>query len=242
MSIAATTTLATGTIAVPTVTAASLGAADTSSQTGSTAQSASTTGLGGLTKNYQTFLQLLMTQLKNQDPTSPMNTDQFTSELVQFSSVEQQINTNSSLSQLIQLTQSGQLIQSSSMVGHSVAISSTTMPVQSGIGTIQFTAAAAGPVAVSIYDSKGGHLGDSLVAAVPGSNSWNWNAVAGDGSRQPDGLYKVAVNSTDVNGKTTALPFSVVGTATGVQKNGTSLQLQVGALTVDFSAVQKVLN
>ena len=57
-----------------------------------------------LSGNFSTFLTLLTTQLKNQDPTSPLDTNQFTSQLVQFASVEQQINTNRSLGQLINLT------------------------------------------------------------------------------------------------------------------------------------------
>jgi flagellar basal-body rod modification protein FlgD len=64
-----------------------------------------TTALGSLTSNFSDFLSLLMTQLQHQDPSSPMDASQFTSELVQFSSVEQQINTNGNLTQLIQLTQ-----------------------------------------------------------------------------------------------------------------------------------------
>ena len=65
---------------------------------------------------------MLMTQLQNQDPTSPMDTNQFTTELVQFSSVEQQINTNTSLTQLIQLTQAGEVMQASAMTGKQVTV------------------------------------------------------------------------------------------------------------------------
>src|ERR1700733_9299991 len=90
--------------------------AATTAAGGSTA--ASKGALTSLTSNFQDFLGMLMTQLQNQDPTSPMDTNQFTNELVEFSGVEQQINTNSSLTQLIQLTQSGQVEQSASLVGH----------------------------------------------------------------------------------------------------------------------------
>ena len=208
-------------------------------------QAASATGstaLGQLTGNYSTFLKLLMTQLKNQDPSSPMDTNQFTTELVQFSSVEQQINTNSSLTQLIQLTQSGALLQSSSLVGHNVSVSNSDMPVQNGAGKIQFTTAAAGPVAVSVYDSAGKHLGDKLVQASKGLNDWAWNATDATGTQQPDGAYKIVVQATDSAGATTSLPFNAIGLATGVAKNGTALRLQLGKITTDFGNVQSVLN
>src|SRR3979409_1060536 len=95
------------------------GAVSSSVTTGGAAASSSavtqtgTTALDGLANNFTNFLSLLMTQLKNQDPSAPMDSNQFTTELVQFTSVEQQINTNSNLTQLIQLTQASQGEQSS---------------------------------------------------------------------------------------------------------------------------------
>src|SRR5665213_245839 len=93
-----------------------------------TAQSANP--LASLSSNFGDFLSMLMTQLKNQDPTSPMDANSFTSELVQFSSVEQQINTNTSLTQLIQLTQAADVTQSSALLGKQVTVQSTQMPLQ----------------------------------------------------------------------------------------------------------------
>ena len=84
-------------------------------------QSNTQNALSQLSGNFSDFLNMLMTQLQNQDPTSPLDTNQFTSELVQFSGVEQQINTNNSLTQLIQLTQAGEVMQSSAMAGNRLA-------------------------------------------------------------------------------------------------------------------------
>ena len=84
--------------------------------TGSAIAQTGTAALEGLSTNFSTFLTMLMTQLQNQDPTSPLDSSQFTSELVQFSSVEQQINTNTNLTQLIQLTQASQVEQSSALL------------------------------------------------------------------------------------------------------------------------------
>jgi flagellar basal-body rod modification protein FlgD len=231
-------------LSTPTLTSQA-GAAVTSAAQAASAASGSSSGstaLSSLTDNYQTFLNLLMTQLQNQDPTSPMDTNQFTTELVQFSSVEQQINTNTSLTSLIQLTQSGQVMQSSAMIGHTVTVNSTEMPVQNGTGQIRFTAASAGPVTISVFDSQGNSLGNSTVNAAKGTNAWSWNAVAGNGTTEPDGPYNVTVTSTDATGKSTSVPFVVVGTATGVTKNGSTMDLQMGETSVDFSNAQSVLN
>ncbi len=197
--------------------------------------------LQSLSGNYTDFLQMLMTQLKNQDPTSPMNTDTFTTELVQFSSVEQQINTNSSLNSLIQLTQSGQLLQSSSLVGHQVSLNSTTLPLQNSKGEVQFTAPVAEPVTVSVADASGNTIVQATVNAQQGANSWTWNGQSANGTTEPDGTYAVTVTSQ--SGTTvTPVPFTVVGTATGLAKNGTTLNLQVGPLTTDISNVDSVIN
>src|ERR1700719_2832117 len=124
-----------GSIPLPTV-ASPAAPASSISQTG-------TSALGSLSSNFGDFLNLLMTQLQNQDPTSPLDSNQFTSELVQFSSVEQQINTNTSLTQLIQLTQGGEVMQASAMTGKQVTASSDHVPLQNGKGTIQFSTATA---------------------------------------------------------------------------------------------------
>src|SRR5580658_5675783 len=73
--------------------------------------------LQSLGTNFTEFLNLLMTQLQNQDPTAPMDSSQFTTELVQFTGVQQQVAANSSLTQLISMQQTSQVLQSSSLVG-----------------------------------------------------------------------------------------------------------------------------
>jgi flagellar basal-body rod modification protein FlgD len=207
----------------------------------STAQTTSQSAMGSLSGNFQTFLKMLMTQLQNQDPTSPLDTNQFTSQLVQFSSVEQQINTNSSLTQLIQLTQAAGVLQSSSMVGHQVAVTSDHLTLQGGSASVQFTAPSAGPVAVAVYNDAGVKITDAVVDATAGSNTWKWDGRNVNGTQLADGSYRVAVMGL-ANGTPQALPFTVTGTATGVLQNGSSLTLQMGGLAVDFAAVKQVLN
>jgi flagellar basal-body rod modification protein FlgD len=198
------------------------------------------TALGSLSSNFQTFLTLLMTQLKNQDPTSPLDTNQFTSQLVQFASVEQQINTNRSLGQLINLTQSGQVIQSSSMVGRRVEVASDQLALQNGNATVKFASPTDGPVAVAVFAPNGTKVAEGLVQARTGSNEWNWNGRNGNGTLLRDGPYRVAVIGNNADGSTRALPFTVLGTATGVSQQDNAVKLQLGGLTVDFSAVKSV--
>jgi flagellar basal-body rod modification protein FlgD len=220
-------------MSIASTTAASTAGAPTAGAQGGTA-------LTSLSANFGNFLKLLMTQLQNQDPTSPLDTAQFTTQLVQFSSVEQQINTNTSLTQLIQLTQAGELMQSSAMIGKRITVASDHVPLQNGTGTIQFSLPAAGPVGIAIYDESGTKIRDVSLSGAKGENSWTWDGTNAAGARLPDGGYKVAVTSHASNGTSAALPFSVVGTATGVISENNAVQLQLGALSVGFSAVKAV--
>jgi flagellar basal-body rod modification protein FlgD len=223
-------------------TAAANAAAAGNSSTGSTAGAGTTGGdaLSSLSGNFSDFLSLLMTQLQNQDPTSPLDTNQFTSQLVQFAGVEQQINANTSLTQLIQLTQGSELMQASAMMGRQVAVQSDHMPLQNGSGALAFTAPAAEPVAIAIYNDAGSKIRDALVTATKGQNAWTWDGTDNNGASVPDGSYRVAVIGANTDGTTAALPFNVLGVATGVQKSGNAVQLQLGALTTDFTTVQSV--
>ena len=196
--------------------------------------------LSTLSGNFQNFLQMLMTQLKNQDPTKPLDTNQFTTELVQFSSVEQQISTNANLTQLIQLTQGETVIQSSALLGKPVAVQSATLPLQNAAGAVQFAGAAGQKIAIGVSDASGVVLKSVELTAAQGSNRWNWDGTDNAGNTLPDGAYKVSVVGAGASAAGAAVPFSVVGIATGVQVQNNVVQLQLGGVTVPFSAVQAV--
>jgi flagellar basal-body rod modification protein FlgD len=207
----------------------------------SSTSSNSATALNSLTNNFNNFLSLLMTQLKNQDPSSPLDTSTFTTQLVQFAGVAQQITANQSLTQLIQLTQSGEVLNSSAIVGKQVVVSSSQMPLQSGSATLHYTTTAAEPVAIAIYNGSNQQVANATVQASAGANTWTWNGQDGNGVQLPDGPYTVAVMANNASGTPTAVPFTVVGTATSVQTQNGSLSLQMGTESVNFSAVQSIV-
>jgi flagellar basal-body rod modification protein FlgD len=218
----------------------SAAAAAATPATGATA-AAGSGALTSLASNFQTFLSMLMTQLKNQDPTSPMDSNQFTSELVQFSSVEQQINTNTSLTQLIQLTQAGELMQSSAMVGKQIEVNAADLTLQNGHAAIRFTAPANEPALISVTTDTGGKVLDTSVAANNGSNTWTWDGKNASGRTMPDGTYQVTVTGQNADGSASALKYTVLGTATAVQSPSKgNLALQLGALAVPFSEIVSV--
>ena len=220
----------------------SVSATTTASTTGGQSGGQSGGALNSLSSDFSSFLKLLMTQLKNQDPTAPMDANQFTSELVQFSSVEQQINTNTSLTQLIELTQAANVTQSSAILGKQVTVRADQIPLQDGTGQLTFTAPAAENVSIDIQDSAGRTVRQSTVKAAAGSNTWQWDGKTTTGDRLPDGAYTVAVTGGPAGATATAVPFTVSGKATALTTQGKGVNLQIGALSVPFSAVRSVGN
>ena len=216
-------------------TAAAASAAGTSSST-----AAAPNALTQLSSNFTSFLNLLLTQLKNQDPSTPMDSNAFTSELVQFSSVEQQITTNSSLTSLIQATQGSEVIQATGVVGKSVTVASSQIALQNGTGQLSFTTNTAEPVDIAITNSAGVKVREISETSTAGSNSFTWDGKDDSGTTLADGSYTVAINGKDAGGTTKAVPFTVTGTATGVTNTNGAVTLQLGALSVDFSKVQSV--
>ncbi len=206
----------------------------------STAGAAASTAGNTLAGNFNTFLTLLTTQMQNQDPTAPLDTNQFTSQLVQFASVEQQINANTNLQTLIGLSSASSLYQASSMIGHTVAVASSQMPLQNGQAGLQFTLADAGNVDVTVSNSSGVALYNTTVAGNQGTNTWVWNGANSNGVTQPDGTYTVSVTTS--GGAQSAVPFNVLGTATGVTTSGQTPSIGLGPLTVPMSAVRGVIN
>jgi flagellar basal-body rod modification protein FlgD len=211
--------------------------------TGSTNPAIAQTGtnaLSSLSSNFTNFLSLLMTQLQHQDPTTPLDANQFTSELVQFTSVEQQIGTNSNLTQLIQLTQASQVEQSAAMIGKPVTVASTQLSLQNSTAEINFNTQTAEPVGIAVYNGAGVQVQTAAMTTTAGMNHWTWDGKAADGTTMADGPYTVAVSAVGAKGDAAKVPFTVTGTATSVQNNAGTVQVQMGGLTLPFSAVQSV--
>jgi flagellar basal-body rod modification protein FlgD len=199
-----------------------------------------TSALSGLSNNFSDFLTLLMTQLQNQDPSSPMDSNTFTTELVQFSSVEQQINTNSDLTQLIQLTQASQIIQSASMIGKPVTVTSSQLSLQNSTAAVNFSTTAAEPVGIAVYNSTGSQVQTATLDSNAGANTWKWDGKNASGATMPDGPYTVTVTAIGTSGSAANVPFTVTGTTTSVINNAGTVQIQLGGLTLPFSAVDSV--
>lgn len=211
---------------------------DTSAASAATAASAASTSKSTAAKatlgtNFNTFLNMLTTQLKHQDPLSPMDSTQFTNQLVQFSSVEQQINANSNLEKLIGLQTATQTAQAIAYVGQSVEVSGSTMPLQGGSVPFSYTLDSnATSVEVQIKNSAGNVVYKTNAATTAGRHDLKWDGTDSAGKAQTDGLYTLSVVAKDKDGKPMTTSNTVTGMVTKLTNdatNGATLELGAGS-------------
>src|SRR5471030_3223565 len=105
--------------------------------------------------NFNSFLQLLTTQLKNQNPLDPLDTNQFTSQLVQFAQVEQQLRSNDQLATLVSLQKTTQSTAALSFVGQNVVVDGSTAPLQNGSATWDLAVPKPATATVNIKSATG---------------------------------------------------------------------------------------
>lgn len=216
--------------------AANTSASGSASSSSGTANSA----LSSLANNYTTFLSLLTTQLQHQDPSSPMNTDTFTSELAQFAGVEQQVETNTKLASLISLNESGQMSNNSTLVGHKATANTTTLPLQNSSASLSFSGTAGSTVAIAVANAAGTIVKDVVATAANGTNNWTWDGTDNNGNQLSDGAYSVSVQTISASGTTSSVPFTVTGTITGIQKGASDMEVEMGNATIPMSNVTNI--
>src|ERR1700758_5551434 len=148
----------------------------TSSSSGSSAAAANAMANTQIAGNFQSFLQLLTTQLQNQNPLSPLDPNQFTQQLVEFAGVQQQINTNDSLATLVSLQQTAQSTQALGFVGHTAVVKGNTAALTNSQATWELNIPSNSTVNISIASSNGQTVFAGTFPASAGKNQpFNWN-------------------------------------------------------------------
>src|SRR3954447_25143471 len=176
-----------------------------------------TTADSTLAGNFQTFLTLLTTQLQNQNPLDPLDTNQFTQQLVQFASVEQQLKTNDELTTLVTLQQTAQATQALEFVGKTAVVSGNTTALSNSKATWELNVPSASTVKISIANSSGQTVFTGSSPADAGDNQpFKWDGIGTDGKQLPDGLYTLTATAADSNGNQVAITTQVGGTVESV--------------------------
>jgi len=227
-------------------TGATVPASNNNTNTNTTGTAPTSNNALSLAGNFNTFLTLLTTQLQNQDPTNPVDSNQFTQQLVEFAGVQQQTNTNTLLSQLITIAQGSQVSSASSFVGTTVQATGNQGAIATAGGTATFgytLPEAAGNVSVSISDSSGNVVYTGTGPTASGSNTVSWNGTNSfTGASEPAGTYTIKVTATDANGNPiTATPFET-GTVTSASISNGTVMLNVGGLQIPEGNVTSISN
>jgi flagellar basal-body rod modification protein FlgD len=205
------------------------------SDTGSITDSAS------LADTFDTFLNLLTTQLKYQDPLDPMDTNEFTSQLVEFTNVEQAMKTNKKLDDLISLQTELQLNNAVGYIDKQVGADSIILMLQDGESTITYDLGAnASKVNVLIIDEEGNTVRTIEGDTAFGHHEIAWDGLDDDGLAMEDGLYGFLVTAVDADLEPVPLVQGTVGKVTGVKLSDGEVTLEIGELEIALGDVLSI--
>lgn len=198
--------------------------------------------MGNLSETYDNFLLLLTKQLQNQDPLSPMDTAQFTEQLVSFASVEQMIQQNQRLDQLITLQSSTNAYAAANFLGTEVAVASDDIMLADGEVRFDYTLETnAGKAVLNIYNSNNQLVMLMDANKTQGTHRAMWDGTDYFGNQLPDGQYRVAVTYEDTQGKQYTADITSYGTVDGAEIVDGQVLLNIGTLRIPLEDVTKIV-
>ncbi|HEY0901125.1 MAG TPA: flagellar hook capping FlgD N-terminal domain-containing protein [Micavibrio sp.] len=193
-----------------------------------------------LAEDFSQFLTLLTTQLQNQDPLNPMDSTEFTNQLVQFSQVEQSINTNQKLDSLLSLQMGTISSTALGYVGMDVTYTSAeanwdnTGPVNIHYGLAEQASVAK----INIYKEDGTTLVRTLDAPKsPGAQKVEWDGKDNNGNLMEPGTYAIKMDAADKDGKPLTVSTAVNGKVRGIETQDGIVYLLVGERAIALGSV-----
>ena len=200
----------------------------------------STTG-STLAGNFQTFLTLLTTQLQNQNPLDPLDTNQFTQQLVQFAGVEQQLKTNDQLTTLVSLQQTAQSTQALTFVGKTAVVDGSTTNLVNSAASWNLSVPTNSNVAITIANSTGQNVFSGNYPVTAGDNqAFAWDGKGNDGAQWPDGKYKLTATAADTAGNAVAVSTQIQGVVNSVDLTQSPPLLSINGQTYTVNQIKSI--
>ncbi len=194
-----------------------------------------------LSGNYEMFLQLLVTQMQNQNPLDPTDATEFTNQLVQYSSVEQQIKMNSTLADMKTMFAVQNAMAFVSYVGKSVTVDASTAEYADGSATWNFNASAASDAAsISVVDSEGNTVYSTTEKLASGDGKFVWTGETTNGSLAAAGSYTLKITGKTTAGNTVTYKSELSGVVDNVDFSGTTPLLTIDGQSVSAYLVKSV--
>jgi flagellar basal-body rod modification protein FlgD len=223
----------------------SLPSTNSSSGTSSSGGTLSSSSAGGMTEND--FLKLLVAQMQNQDPTNPMDSTQYASQLAQFSSLEQLQNLNTSMTQSLNanyaLSQSITNSLASNLIGKYVTLGSTIQNNGQGSAEIGYNLPAnAKSAEIDIYDSNNNLVKTiSSVSLNQGEHKLSWNFTDNNGNSLPSGSYTIKMQATSLTGLSLSANAYAAGDVSAIKFGSSGTTLVVDNAEYQLSDVSEIL-
>ncbi|MEP4034620.1 flagellar hook capping FlgD N-terminal domain-containing protein [Roseibium polysiphoniae] len=208
--------------------------------TSTSSTSSSATSSTGLTGNYELFLSLLTTQIQNQDPLDPLDSAEYTNQLVQYSSVEQSIQTNANLEEMLATLKSNEASSYVSYLGSEVTAAGGTTMLSDGEASWSYSINEAASGTIEVRNASGAVVYSEEVSLDGGAGKFEWDGVGDSGSTSPEGAYTIGFNLKDSSGNAEAASVEISGVVDGVDMSTGSTFLKIGDVSVPVSAVKEV--
>ena len=207
------------------------------------ASSASATGVdkNSLAGNFQTFLTLLTTQLKNQNPLDPLDTNQFTQQLVQFAQVEQQLKQNEQLASLVAMEKTAQATTALAYVGQTAVVDGQTAALKDGQATWSFVAPKPVAATITVKSATGQTVYSGNFTINTGTQNFTWDGRDSSGVKWPDGNYTLSVSAKDASGQSVAISSEVQGVVDSVDVTKSPPVLSIGGQTFTLDKIKRVV-
>lgn len=196
-----------------------------------------------LEEDLNQFMNLLVTQLQNQDPLDPMDANEFTSQLVQFASVEQQIYQNSNLEDLVGLTQTSQIATMVDYIGNGVEVFGKAINFEGAGNPARFSYTLDGNATdntITISDSSGVTVYTTEGEVDIGRHDFTWDGRDKYGQVVDPGVYTVTVTAMDGEGKLMDVGQTVFGRVTGASAENGEVSIWMGDIRAPLEQVLAV--
>ena len=195
-----------------------------------------------LAKNFSQFLTLLTTQLKHQNPLEPLDTNQFTQQLVQFAQVEQQLKQNDQLTTLVALQKTAQSTAALGFVGQTVVVDGSTASLANGQANWSLNVPKPATVTVNIKNSTGQNVFSGSYSMLAGVNDFTWDGKSANGTQWPSGNYTMTVTAKDVSGQAITVPTEVEGVVNSADLTKTPPVLAIAGQDFTLDKVKRVVH
>ena len=190
------------------------------------------------------FLTMLVAQLKNQDPTHPMDNSQLTTQLAQINTLSGIEKLNTMLGSISGQIKAGQSLQSSTLIGHGVMIKGDQVLIGKGTATpfgLELKTASTSTT-VSIKDASGKVVKTFNMGKMEaGVHSFSWDGKLEDGTKAPDGKYSISISASNATGQIPVQPLNYAYVSGVTTVNNTS-KLNIGSMgQINLDEVKQIL-